>query len=81
MYTPSPCVFNQYQMACRLNSSETTFKVKLPKLVAAGFPQYDELLGGWSVPAVERWIELRAGLGGTNENILDSEIMEAINGR
>jgi hypothetical protein len=60
-HTPFPDVYNKFQVATKLNMSEGTFHTRRPKLERHGFPPYNDLLGGWIVPAIDRWLELQAG--------------------
>lgn len=61
-FTPSPQVWNAYQVAAFLNISEETFRTRRPMLEAAGFPRYDTVMAGWYSGAIERWMDRRSGL-------------------
>ena len=76
-FVPEPRVRSSYQVACRFNVSEATFKKKRPDLERAGFPRYDDLLGGWDSAAIEAWFNLRCGLDLMKQD--DSAWMETLN--
>jgi hypothetical protein len=61
-YTPTPRVFDAYQVATRLNKSETWFHANRADLEAQAFPKRDDFLGGWDADAIERWLDLRSGI-------------------
>lgn len=61
-YTPNPRVCDAYQVATRLNKSETWFNANRQALEAQGFPKRDDFLGGWDIVAVELWFDLRSGI-------------------
>lgn len=61
-FMPRPRIWNEHQVACRLGFAVATFRTRIEKLVGQGFPQEDDLLGGWDANAVERWLDRRSGL-------------------
>lgn len=61
-YVPDPRMWSAYQVACRLGFSVEQFRLKRPDLEAKGFPQHDDVLGGWDSVAIETWLDVRAGL-------------------
>lgn len=50
------------KVARRLGLSPAAFAELLPRLIAAGFPRPDPVIGNWCLEAVDRWIDDRAGL-------------------
>ena len=78
-YVPAPRALAAYQVAARINRGVEWFKAHRPELEAEGFPEYDELLGGWDGKAIEVWFDHRSGLApGTNNDdaALDRRIRE-----
>ncbi len=63
-FTPTPRVWNDFQLACRLNKTEPWLKNNRDRLEAEGLPQRDPLLGGTDADAVEAWLDARSGLAG-----------------
>jgi hypothetical protein len=61
-YTPTPRIFDAWQVACRLGRSETWFRDNRRRLEAAGFPRSDSLLGGWDADAIDLWLDRRSGI-------------------
>ncbi len=74
-YTPTPRIWKGFQVATRLGCGETKFDTMRPHLEAMGFPQYDDILGGWDANAIEAWLDKRAGLSDSCDQIdADTEI-------
>jgi hypothetical protein len=62
-FTPRPRILTSpHQVAALLGRGEEWFRLKRPKLEAAGFPHFDTLLGGWDSAAIDVWLDRRAGL-------------------
>ena len=61
-FTPTPRVWNEFQLACRLGLTEPWLKNNRDRLEAEGLPQRDPLLGGTDADAVEAWLDRRSGL-------------------
>lgn len=73
-YLPDPRIWSAYQVACRLGWSESHFKARQTALFAEGFPQPDDLLGGYDADAIDLWLDRRAGLVDATANDVDREI-------
>ena len=74
-YTPTPRIWNEFQVATHLNCGETKFAEIRPRLEAMGFPQYDNILGGRDANAIEAWLDKRSGLSNSCDLIdADTEI-------
>lgn len=80
-FTPDPRAWTEYQVAVRLNWSEVTFKKRLPKLEAEGFPRVDKLLGGRDAKAIEAWFDKRSGLGVDPLSQATEAALAAVRGR
>lgn len=59
-YIPVPRPFNEFQTAARLNRGVEWFRQNRARLKAEGFPDYDDLLGGWDSEAIDRWMDARS---------------------
>ena len=77
-YTPDPRAWDDYQVAARLNKGVVWFNTHRSELEAAGFPRFDDLLGGRDANAIEAWFDRRSGLGQAASD--EQAILEAING-
>lgn len=62
-HVPDPRTWNEFQVACRLNRGVEWFRQHREKLRLEGFPERDELLGGWDSTAIELWYNRRSGIG------------------
>lgn len=63
-YLPEPRILrSSYQVATYLGHGEQWFADWRAQLEAEGFPQRDELLGGWDREAIDVWLDARAGIG------------------
>ena len=84
-FTPTPRVWSDFQVACRLGKSESWLATHRPRLEAEGFPQRDPLLGGTDADTVETWLDQRSGLADAREEVLSDQaadpLMEALNDR
>lgn len=58
-----PVVLRKKDVAALLGWSVQGLRDNLPRLQDAGFPAYDEVLRGYSKPAVEAWLDARRGAG------------------
>lgn len=62
-FIPQPRILTSpHQVAALLGRGEEWFRIRRPKLEAAGFPRFDTLLGGWDGAAIDVWLDRRAGL-------------------
>lgn len=61
-YIADPRIWNEFQVASRLNMGARSFKEKRPELEKQGFPKFDPLLGGWDSRAIELWLDARSGI-------------------
>lgn len=78
-YTPVPRAWDDFQVAARLNKGVAWFYAHRSDLEAAGFPRFDDLLGGRDANAIEAWMDSRSGLA---QAANDEQIwMEAIDGK
>ncbi len=78
-YIPEPRALDNYQVAAFFGKGVVWFNTHRSKLEAAGFPKFDDLLGGRDANAIEAWFDRRSGLGqAANE---EQAILEAINGK
>ena len=66
-------------MAARLNKGVAWFYAHRNELEAAGFPRFDDLLGGRDANAIEAWFDRRSGLGQAAND--EKALLEAINGQ
>jgi hypothetical protein len=62
--------------ARRLHLSLDEFRVKLPSLLARGFPPPDPTTGHYYLPAVDKWMEARTGLTTANSERDDSTLID-----
>ena len=80
MTTPaniSPRIASRKDVAALLSMSKETFRNKLPELTKSGFPDYDNLLGGFDLKAVNQWMDIRAGIEmGKPIDSADAEIIK-----
>ncbi len=60
-FIPEPRVLNEFQVACRLGWSVSTFGNRLGELYEMGFPRPNDFLGGWDWTAVEDWLDRQFG--------------------
>lgn len=72
-YTPIPRIQSKFQVVTRLGCGETKFDTIRARLEAMGFPQYDDILGGWDANAIEAWLDKRAGLSASC-GLVDADI-------
>ncbi len=80
-FTPTPRVWNNFQLACRLNKSEPWLKSNRDRLEAEGLPQRDPLLDGTDADAVEVWLDRRSGIANGKLDDDFDPLMEALDDR
>jgi hypothetical protein len=61
-FTPTPRVWTEHQVACRLGHGESWLRAQRPELERQGFPRPDPLLGGTDADAVDLWLDRRSGI-------------------
>jgi hypothetical protein len=68
--------------AWRLHLTLDEFRAKLPSLLQRGFPPPDPTTGHFYLPAIDRWMEARAGLtmasGESDDSALIDERLERV---
>lgn len=80
-YTPSPRVWNEFQVASRLNHGLEWFRKNRSELEGKdGFPGKDNRLGGWDSKAIELWLDRRSGLD-LPANNAEGELLRVIRAR
>jgi len=73
-----PRLVEPSKVARRLGVTPAIFAEKLEALEAVGFPRPDPVLGNYSLDAVDRWIDERAGMSPPDGAITDpAQVMEA----
>lgn len=77
-FTPDPRIWSEYQIAARLNRSESWLSTNRARLEAEGFPARDDWLDGTDSAAVELWLDTRAGLLPENEDAALSRRLEGM---
>ncbi|MDD2325043.1 MAG: hypothetical protein PHW63_03395 [Alphaproteobacteria bacterium] len=75
---PTPRVWGVREIAARLNRSVAWFYEHKAHLKQLGFPNRDEVFGGWDSHAVEAWFDRRAGMASTAN--IENQMLEAIRG-
>ncbi len=81
-FTPTPRMWNDYQVASRLGKCESWLANHRPRLEVEGFPPRDALLGGTDADAVETWLDRRSGLANGTLAAADADpLMEALHDR
>ncbi len=70
-FIPTPRVWSEFQVACRLGKTEPWLKSNRDRLEAEGLPQRDLLLGGTDADAIETWMDRRSGLA--NGTLADAD--------
>ncbi len=81
-FTPTPRVWSEFQVACRLGKCESWLATHRPRLEAEGFPPRDPLLGGTDADAVEAWLDRRSGIANGTLAAADTDpLMEALHDR
>ena len=73
-YTPTPRIWDDFQVAARFGKGETWFDKHRDELEAQGFPQYDDFLGGRDADAIELWFDRRSGIAADAMNNADREL-------
>lgn len=51
---------SKWQVAAYLGHGGAWFRVHRDELEAAGFPKFDELIGGWDKDAIDVWLNNRS---------------------
>lgn len=64
------------KVARRLGVTIAAFGEKRPALEAHGFPKPDAVLGNYSLEAVDRWIDVQAGLTPAGGLVSDPTLIE-----
>ena len=80
-FTPTPRVWNEFQLACRLGKSQPWLKSNRDRLEAEGFPQPDPRLGGTDADGVESWLDRLSGIANGALAGAGDPLMEALNDR
>ncbi len=80
-FIPTPRVWSDFQVACRLGKSESWLGIHRPRLEAEGFPPRDPLLGGTDADAVEVWLNRRSGIANGKLDDDFDPLMEALDDR
>ncbi len=81
-FTPTPRMWSDFQVACRLGKSKSWLASNRARLDADGFPRRDPLLGGTDADAVETWLDRRSGITNGTLAAADADpLMEALNDR
>ena len=75
-FCPTPRIWSCFQTAIRLGMSPDIFKKRLPTLQEKGFPEKDELLGGYDADAIESWLDKRSNLDTVDGLDLERELEE-----
>ena len=80
-FTPTPRLWSNFQVACRLNKCESWLKDNRDRLEAEGLPQRDPLLDGTDAEAVEAWLDRRSGIANGALAAAGDPLMEALDDR
>jgi len=64
-----PVILQKKDVADILGCTPRTLRKRMPTLLEAGFPRYDEILRGFHRPAVEAFLSRRAGEGTTEMEV------------
>jgi hypothetical protein len=76
-----PRMLTAIQVAAYLGWAETTFHDRLPALSDAGFPKRDPIIAKFDRVLIDKWLDRRGGIGGS-ENVDREKWKEAArNGR
>ena len=80
-FTPTPRIWSNFQLACRLGKTEPGLATDRARLEAEGLPRIDPLLGGVDADAVETWLDRRSGIvvAGAVDVATTDPLMEALN--
>ena len=77
-FVPEPRVWSPRQIAAWFGRGLQWFRDRRTQLEAAGFPAYDDLLGGTDADACKAWLDARSGLLAPDQDQVDEQWMEAL---
>ena len=77
--TPRPRISrikSKSDIAAKLGISMGTFNARRAQMEAEGFPEYDRLLGGYDVKAVDLWLDRRSNIAPASITAADRALVQ-----